>query len=234
MLKIWVKVGVEMKVTVFTGKQTFMRLFILAVLLFLSLSGNAQSISTAKPWTYWWWMGSAVTREDISTQLEQFSKSGLGGVHIIPIYGVKGYESDFIPFLTDHWLDVMQHTVSEGKRLGLGVDMTTGTGWPFGGPNVSKQMGAKTISFKDNKWVVVPTKQEVKRAAPGGEGLVFDPFHPTAMSNYLLRFESAFVHAKEKPRSMYMDSYEAYGANWTDDFLKEFKTRRGYALARYT
>ncbi|MCF0057707.1 glycosyl hydrolase [Dyadobacter sp. CY356] len=207
-----------------------MRLFILAVLIFISLSGSAQIISTAKPWTYWWWMGSAVTREDITAQLEEFAKSGLGGVHIIPIYGVKGYESDFIPFLTDHWLDVMQHTVSEGKRLGLGVDMTTGTGWPFGGPNVSKQMGAKAISFKDNKWVVVPTKQEVKRAAPGGEGLVFDPFHPTAMSNYLLRFEAAFVHAKEKPRSMYMDSYEAYGANWTDDFLKEFKSRRGYAL----
>lgn len=211
-------------------KQMNMRLFIYAGLLLISLSGKAQNSSTAKPWTYWWWMGSAVTREDISAQMEQFAKSGLGGVHIIPIYGVKGYEADCIPFLTDHWLDVMQHTVSEGKRLGLGVDMTTGTGWPFGGPNVSKQMGAKSISFKDNKWSVVPTKQEVKRAAPGGEGLVFDPFHPTAMSNYLLRFEAAFLHAKEKPRSMYMDSYEAYGANWTDDFIKEFKTRRGYAL----
>jgi len=207
-----------------------MRYIILVILLAFGFSGNGQNLSTARPWTYWWWMGSAVTKEDITTQLEQFSKSGLGGVHIIPIYGTKGYESEYIPFLTDHWLDVMQHTVLEGKRLGLGVDMTTGTGWPFGGPNVSKQMAAKTISFKDNKWTIVPTKQEVKRAAPGGEGLVFDPFHPTAMANYLTRFDSAFVHAKEKPRSMYMDSYEAYGANWTDDFLREFRKRRGYDL----
>jgi hypothetical protein len=225
-----ISVSVKTQVAVFTGKHTVMRFYIFGIFFLFNFSVNAQSISTAKPWSYWWWMGSAVTREGISTQMEQFAKSGLGGVHIIPIYGVKGYEADFVPYLTDHWLDLMQHSVSEGKRLGLGVDMTTGTGWPFGGPNVSKQMGAKTISFKDNKWTVVPTGQEVKRAAPGGEGLVFDPFHPTAMSSYLLRFEAAFAHAKEKPRSMYMDSYEAYGANWTDDFLKEFKARRGYGL----
>lgn len=207
-----------------------MRSILLLVFLLFCLPGHGQTISTSKPWTYWWWMGSAVTQEDITAQLEGFSKAGLGGVHIIPIYGVKGYENDFVPFLTDHWLKVMEHTVIEGKRLGLGVDMTTGTGWPFGGPNVTKQMAAKTINFKDGKWKILPTKQEVKRAAPGGEGLVFDPFHPTAMSDYLVRFDSAFVHAKELPRSMYMDSYEAYGANWTDDFLREFKKWRGYDL----
>ncbi len=207
-----------------------MRSILLLVFLLFCLPGHGQTISTSKPWTFWWWMGSAVTQEDITAQLEGFSKAGLGGVHIIPIYGVKGYENDFVPFLTDHWLKVMEHTVIEGKRLGLGVDMTTGTGWPFGGPNVTKQMAAKTINFKDGKWKILPTKQEVKRAAPGGEGLVFDPFHPTAMSDYLVRFDSAFVHAKELPRSMYMDSYEAYGANWTDDFLREFKKRRRYDL----
>ncbi|SEJ53821.1 hypothetical protein SAMN04487995_5151 [Dyadobacter koreensis] len=207
-----------------------MRSIAIFIILLFCLSSQAQTVSTSKPWTYWWWMGSAVTQEDITVQLEGFAKAGLGGVHIIPIYGVKGYENDFVPFLTDHWLKVMEHTVSEGKRLGLGVDMTTGTGWPFGGPNVTKQMAAKNISFKDGKWTILPTKQEVKRAAPGGEGLVFDPFHPTAMADYLVRFDSAFVHAKELPRAMYMDSYEAYGANWTDDFLKEFKKRRGYDL----
>lgn len=207
-----------------------MRSILLLVFLLFCLPGHGQTISTSKPWTFWWWMGSAVTQEDITAQLEGFSKAGLGGVHIIPIYGVKGYENDFVPFLTDHWLKLMEHTVIEGKRLGLGVDMTTGTGWPFGGPNVTKQMAAKTINFKDGKWKILPTKQEVKRAAPGGEGLVFDPFHPTAMSDYLVRFDSAFVHAKVLPRSMYMDSYEAYGANWTDDFLREFKKRRGYDL----
>lgn len=207
-----------------------MRLLLLIFFALFSLIGNAQSISTAKPWTYWWWMGSAVTKEDITKQLEIFQKSGLGGVHIIPIYGVKGYESGFIPFLSTNWLDVMQHTVSEGKRLGIGVDMTTGTGWPFGGPNVPNSLGAKKMTIKDGQPVVENTKQEVKRAAPGGAGLVFDPFHEKGMSQYLTRFDSAFAQTDFKPRSMYMDSYEAYGANWTDDFLEQFKKRRGYDL----
>lgn len=207
-----------------------MRLILFLLLLLNGTLANAQAISTSKPWTFWWLMGSAVNKKDITVQLEYFQKSGVGGVHIIPIYEVKGYESQSVPFLTPQWLDLVQHTVREGKRLGLGVDLTTGTGWPFGGPNVTPELGAKNMTVKNNKLSIQPTKQKVKRAAPGGEGLVLDPFHATAMSRYLTRFDSAFAGKKDLPRSMYNDSYEAYGANWTDDFLEEFKKRRGYEL----
>ncbi|TDB64211.1 glycosyl hydrolase [Arundinibacter roseus] len=205
-------------------------LLTLSALFFFCSTTFSQTISTAKPWTYWWWMGSAVSQEDITTQLEGFRKAGLGGVHIIPIYGVKGFEKDFLPFLSDPWLAAMEHTVQEGKRLGLGVDMTTGTGWPFGGPNVAETHAARTMTFKQNTLAVQPTKQKVKRAAPGGEGWVLDPFHAEAMTNYLTRFDSTLVQAEQQPRAMYMDSYEAYGANWTVDFAEQFQQRRGYDL----
>ncbi|MCE7068198.1 glycosyl hydrolase [Dyadobacter sp. CY326] len=207
-----------------------MRLLTFLFILCCSALSNAQEISTTKPWTYWWWMGSAVNKADIFAQLKYFQEAGVGGVHIIPIYGVKGYESQAVPFLTPQWMDLMQYTVREGRRLGLGVDMTTGTGWPFGGPNVTPDLGAKTMTVKNNQIDVQPTKQKVKRAAPGGEGLVLDPFHPTAMAQYLSRFDTALNGQKDLPRAMYNDSYEAYGANWTDDFLLEFKKRRGYDL----
>lgn len=205
---------------------------LLAVFLILAqfAHSNAQKLSTSKPWTYWWWMGSAVTKADITAQLEYFSKSGLGGVHIIPIYGVKGYEKAAISFLGNQWLEVMQHTVREGKRLGLGVDMTTGTGWPFGGPNVTAASAAQTMTVIDGKPSVKPTGQKVKRAAPGGEGLVLDPFNANGMAEYLSRFDSAFSKTSEKPRAMYNDSYEAYGANWTTDFVQQFQSRRKYDL----
>lgn len=200
--------------------------------LFLSIPFlvHAQRISTAKPWTYWWWMGSAVNKADITAQLEYFAQSGVGGVHIIPIYGVKGYEKENLAFLTPQWLEVMQHTIREGKRLGLGVDMTTGTGWPFGGPNVTEATAAQGMTVVDGKPSVKPTGQKVKRAAPGGEGFVLDPFSATGMQQYLSRFDSAFATSPEKPRSMYNDSYEAYGANWTTDFAAEFQSRRKYDL----
>lgn len=173
----------------------------------------------AKPWTYWWWMGSAVNESDITHQLEQFAQVGLGGVHIIPIYGVKGYEKQFIPFLSDRWLAVFAHTVREGKRLGLGVDLTTGTGWPFGGPGVSTEMAAKEWKVENGNLTAVPTKQQVKRPAPGGQGPVIDYFSKQAVDQYLCRFDSTLARLPERPRAIYNDSYEVYGANWTANFF---------------
>ncbi|AKD54767.1 glycosyl hydrolase [Spirosoma radiotolerans] len=195
-----------------------------------ALTGQQPAPSTARPWTYWWWMGNAVNEADITHQLEQFAQAGIGGVHIIPIYGVKGYENQFIPFLTDRWLAVFAHTVREGKRLNMGVDLTTGTGWPFGGPGVSTDMAAKQWVLEKGKLTATLTKQQVKRPAPGGQGLVIDYFSKQALEQYLRRFDSTLAHLPEKPRSVYNDSYEVYGANWTDNFLTEFRTRRGYDL----
>lgn len=207
---------------------------LLLIIFFLIIHGaNAQTTiqkNTAKPWTYWWWMGSAVNEKDITYQLENFAKVGVGGVHIIPIYGVKGYESQFIPYLSERWMKVLSHTVHEGKRLGVGVDMTTGTGWPFGGPNVTPDIAAKKWQMSDKQLVTILTKQAVKRAAPQGEGLVLDPFSAQAMPKYVQRFDSAFAKITARPRAMYNDSYEVYGANWTADFLTEFQKRRGYDL----
>jgi len=89
-----------------------------------------------KPWTRWWWMGSAVDTTTLTTLLEQYREAGLGGVEITPIYGVRGEESRFIDYLSPHWMEMLAHTVAEAERLAMGVDMATGTGWPFGGPHI--------------------------------------------------------------------------------------------------
>lgn len=210
------------------GKNMLLKIFFFGV----SLNAFGQSENTTKPWTYWWWMGSAANYSDITWQMERFAEKGLGGVHIIPIYGVKGYEDQFVPFLSKKWIDLLEHTVKEGRRLGLGVDMTTGTGWPFGGPNVNEQFAAKKWQIQEGKLISELTNQKVKRAAPGGEGLVLDPFGPGNMARYLQRFDSAFAQTSFLPRSMYNDSYEVYGANWTTDFEVEFRRKKGYDFGK--
>ncbi len=87
-----------------------------------------------KPWTWWWWPGSAVDTANIARQLKIFQRAGLGGVQIIPIYGVKGWESHYIDFLSPEWMRMMGYTVAESHRLGMGTDMALETGWCFGGP----------------------------------------------------------------------------------------------------
>jgi len=62
---------------------------------------------TTKPWTRWWWEGSAVNKTDLTWNLEQYQKAGLGGVEITPIYGIYGYEKQFIEFLSPQWMQVL-------------------------------------------------------------------------------------------------------------------------------
>ena len=47
----------------------------------------------AKPWTRWWWMGSAVDPKGLDEQLSSLHEVGFGGVAVVPIYGAVGYEN---------------------------------------------------------------------------------------------------------------------------------------------
>jgi hypothetical protein len=103
---------------------------------------------TTKPWTRWWWEGSAVDKQGLTTAMEKYRAAGLGGLEITPIYGIKGYEAQFIDFLSPKWMDMLSHTLSEGKRLNLAIDMANATGWPFGGPWVKPEDACRNINMK--------------------------------------------------------------------------------------
>ena len=45
-------------------------------------------------------------------------------------------------------MDVFNHTLSEGQRLDLGVDLANASGWPFGGPWVSADDACKYVRYK--------------------------------------------------------------------------------------
>ena len=88
----------------------------------------------------------------MTAQLEALKAAGIGGVEITPIYGVRGAEDRFIPYLSDAWMKVLDYTLREAARLDLGVDMATGTGWPFGGPWVGDDSSPRTLVHKT--WVL--------------------------------------------------------------------------------
>jgi hypothetical protein len=237
-----------------------------------------------RPWAYHWWLGSAVDPDNLARELRRYREAGLGGVHVIPIYGARGAEARYLDYLSPGWFEAFQFCVTEAGRLGLGVDLTTGTGWCFGGPNVSRTDGGwrlRTAVFEvvtgevpTNRWApdsivgliavtngkapvdlrprlqpdgrldwqpeeqgtrvyavtALPEGPRVKRAAPGGAGLMINPFSPDAMTHYLARFSEAFDrYTGPRPRAMYHDSYE-YASSWTPDFLSAFARRRGYRL----
>ncbi len=70
-----------------------------------------------KPWTRWWWIGSAVNEKNLASSLETLQKAGFGGVEVAPIYGAIGYESQYVPFLSPSWIDLLRYTVSTASTL---------------------------------------------------------------------------------------------------------------------
>jgi hypothetical protein len=90
-----------------------------------------------RPWTRWWWMGSAVDQPNLSRELARYKAAGLGGVEITPIYGAIGWEDHYITYLSPKWMEMLNYAIATASGLGMKTDMTTGTGWCFGGPSVS-------------------------------------------------------------------------------------------------
>jgi hypothetical protein len=77
-----------------------------------------------------------------------------------------------------------------------------------------------------------PTGQLVKRPTLGMEGYVLDHHSREAMALFLRAAGDRVMDALgEAPfHSIFCDSLEVYGADWTAEFLAEFEKRRGYDL----
>jgi hypothetical protein len=83
-----------------------------------------------------------------------------------------------------------------------------------------------------------PTGQLVKRPTIGMEGPVLDHHSSEATALFLRaagdRVMNALAAEGTPPfHTVFCDSLEVYGADWTKDFLDEFEKRRGYDLAPY-
>lgn len=125
------------------SKLLFLGLFLTVC----SLSAQQPKPVSDKPFTRWWWMGNAISKEGIKYNLEAFHKAGLGGVEITPIYGVKGQENNFLTFLSPEYLEIFDYTTHVADSLGMAVDMVLGTGWPYGGPQVEPEHAASKLSY---------------------------------------------------------------------------------------
>lgn len=103
-----------------------------------------------RPWVWWFWLGNIVSEDLIDQHLHAYAKAGYGGVVIISSYGVKGYENKQITYRSPEWYRMLQHTVNKAARLNMKVDLALSSAWPFGGPQVMKQDGAKFLKRADS------------------------------------------------------------------------------------
>lgn len=133
-------------------KKTF---FIFLISSFFSSYAYAQwptITQAARPWTRWWWMGSAVDTASILLQINALKDAGFGGVEIVPVYGAKDYEKKYISYLSPEWMKMLDYTVKTAGYAGMGVYISAGTGWPIGGPQVSTDAAATKLITQQYEW----------------------------------------------------------------------------------
>jgi hypothetical protein len=292
----------------------------------------------------WWWFGPAVTKAELQREMELMKAGGIGGFEVQPTYplalddekaGIKNFK-----FMSPEFLDALNFTAGKAKELGLRMDLTLGSGWPYGGPQFSVNEAAGSLYVEnvrirpgynhvplpyiyegekiiaamigplkqtkpgeppddepetprgnaprdqeprdntprddnpfrepdgrdgpprgqDNRIVVykeleihdngvdIPkgsgdmkrvtfviasqTMMKVKRAAYGAEGFVIDHYNPAVIDKFIkLIAEPEFkACGPNRPYSVFCDSLESAGEDWTANFFEEFQKRRGYDL----
>src|ERR1700681_4488439 len=112
----------------------------------------------------WWWFGPAVSKPELQHELEQMKAEGIGGVEIATLYPLALDDStpgdpaleDLMPgdrttgfhnqrFLSDEHLAAIRFAAKAARDLGLRVDVTLGSGWPFGGPHIPVTQAAGAL-----------------------------------------------------------------------------------------
>lgn len=97
-----------------------------------------------RPQTRWWWLGNAVTKEDISRQLRQMHAQGIGGAEQITM--APEYEKGNVPYLSSGYFDLLKHAAAEARRLDMTVSLNFGgPGWVWGGDWIPQEERNQTL-----------------------------------------------------------------------------------------
>lgn len=104
----------------------------------------AKPPPSARPWVYWFWVNSNVTREGITADLESMKRAGVGGVLLMDVN--QGVPEGKIRFMDDQWQAMFAWSVKEAKRLGLEYNFNDGVGWNgTGGPWIPPELAQQRI-----------------------------------------------------------------------------------------
>ncbi len=131
--------------------------------------------ANARPMVRWWWFGAAITKEGIDRELTAMKEGGFGGFELQQTYplaldgGTGADEVKNLQFMSPELLNMIGYAATKAKELGLRMDLTLGSGWPYGGPQFSAGEGAGRI------------ETEVSQVKAGTKSVPFPTLRPGRM-----------------------------------------------------
>jgi hypothetical protein len=111
-------------------------------------AGFRNPPDAVRPWVYWFWLNSNITRQGITADLEAMKRVGIGGVLIMEVD--QGAPVGPAAFMSPEWRDLFKFAVSEAGRLGLEVNMNDDAGWNgSGGPWIKPEQSMQKIVWTE-------------------------------------------------------------------------------------
>jgi len=114
----------------------------------------------AGPWVYWFCFDNAVTKQEMEREIKEMVSAGIAGAELrfvefawwrkkevvdkeLAMVGHKRLE-----YLSDEFLDVLEHACSEARRHGFKLAINMGMGWPPGGTWITDEYRTRKLESK--------------------------------------------------------------------------------------
>ena len=103
----------------------------------------------------WWWYGPSVTKKEIEREMRMMKEGGIGGFEVQAVYALAPDDESAgirnTPFLSDEFIEALRFTAEKAHELDLRMDLTLGSGWPYGGPQVPVNQAAGRLRYEHVK-----------------------------------------------------------------------------------
>jgi hypothetical protein len=186
---------------------------------------------TGKPYTRWWWNARILNIEDIKSQLDWIKEQGFGGVEVAFIYPVnRDPNAERTPWLSDDMKHILEQTKEYTESIGIGIDFTFGTIWPFGATDIPLEF--RTKKFGDSSF----SQTEYRGWSLPDSIYVIDHLAKEAFDFYKQPLNRMFKNTTRGkiPTGIFVDSWEVETHQiWAKDLETIFFNRYGYSLEDY-
>ncbi|MBR1793028.1 MAG: hypothetical protein IJ764_05250 [Bacteroidales bacterium] len=195
-----------------------------------NIGGDETLYGSYKPYTRWWWFSQEIDTNDVRNQLIWLKEHEFGGVEIAWIYPMfldtnRAHEE----FLSEAWAVPVNFAKRMADSLGLGMDYTYGTMWPFSDVNLCD--GDQTRNYFDSVEIAErPLTWDHPKMAR-----IINHLDKGAFERYAKHMNAGLKGAYGGSRSgLFVDSWEVETDwLWTPGFGETFLKEHGYDVEPY-
>jgi len=111
--------------------------------------GFVNPLEETKPWCYWYWLDSDITKEGITKDIEAMAKVGIKRAMIGNIRD-KRLNTGSVKMFSEQWYDLTRHAFEEANRLSVELLMFNAPGWSqSGGPWIKPEQSMRRVTWNE-------------------------------------------------------------------------------------